>query len=204
MFRKKNKLLEFWQVVVKFIDNIAEKEEQRCKSFAEELMASQFYFGKRLRVTGHEYRKTDYGAALRWGCSSENRVLSKRWHPSFNVFRNDFHGFRVFAFNFSEFSHLTVIPLYSLPFDFVSFFYAFDFFVLACMSFVLLSFNYLSGYAVAVPHGSTVGVTGADSLVTPPPPRPGRPALTGRSRWPLHRAGCADRLSHVWWLTLPS
>ena len=47
-------------------------------------MASKFNFGKRLRVTGHEYRKTDYGAALRWGCSYENRFLSKRWHPSFN------------------------------------------------------------------------------------------------------------------------
>ena len=27
----------------------------------------------------------DYGAALRWGCSCENRFVSKRWHPSFNI-----------------------------------------------------------------------------------------------------------------------
>ena len=46
-------------------------------------MASKFNFGKRLRVTGHEYRKLDYGAALRCGCSCENRFVSKRWHPSF-------------------------------------------------------------------------------------------------------------------------
>ena len=46
-------------------------------------MASKFNFGKRLCVTGHEYRKTDYGAAMRWGCSCENRFVSKRWHPSF-------------------------------------------------------------------------------------------------------------------------
>ena len=49
-------------------------------------MASKFNFGKRLRVTEHEYRKTNYGAALRWRCSCENHFfLSKRWHPSFNV-----------------------------------------------------------------------------------------------------------------------
>ena len=30
---------------------------------------------------GHEYRKTNYGAALTWGCSSENRFVPKRWHP---------------------------------------------------------------------------------------------------------------------------
>ena len=46
-------------------------------------MASKFNFGKRLRVTGQEYRKMDYGAALRCGCSCENRFVSKRWHPSF-------------------------------------------------------------------------------------------------------------------------
>ena len=34
-------------------------------------MASKLNFGKRLRVTGHEYRKMDYGAALRCGCSSD-------------------------------------------------------------------------------------------------------------------------------------
>ena len=45
-------------------------------------MASKFNFGKRLCVTGHEYRKTDNGAAMRWGCSCENRFVSKRWHPS--------------------------------------------------------------------------------------------------------------------------
>ena len=61
------------------------KRQQRCKSFAAELMASKFNFDKRLRVTGHEYRKMDYGAALRCGCSCENRFVSKRWHPSFNV-----------------------------------------------------------------------------------------------------------------------
>ena len=48
-------------------------------------MASQFNFGRQLRFTGHEYRKKDYGAALRWGCSYENRFVSKMWHPSFNV-----------------------------------------------------------------------------------------------------------------------
>ena len=48
-------------------------------------MASKFNFGKRLRVTGHEYRKMDYGAALRCGRSCENCFVSKRWHPSFNV-----------------------------------------------------------------------------------------------------------------------
>ena len=48
-------------------------------------MASKFNFGKRLRVTGHEYRKMDYGAALRCGCSCENRFVSKRWHPSFKA-----------------------------------------------------------------------------------------------------------------------
>ena len=39
-----------------------------------------------LRVIGHEYRKTDYGAALRYGCSCENRFVSKSGtHPfSFN------------------------------------------------------------------------------------------------------------------------
>ena len=47
-------------------------------------MASKFNFGERLRVTGHEYRKLNYGAALRCGCSCENRFVSKRWHPSFN------------------------------------------------------------------------------------------------------------------------
>ena len=47
-------------------------------------MASKFNFGKRLRVSGHEYRKMDYGAALRCGCSCKNRFVSKRWHPSFN------------------------------------------------------------------------------------------------------------------------
>ena len=46
-------------------------------------MASKFNFGERLRVTRHEYRKMDYGAALRRGCSCENRFVSKRWHPSF-------------------------------------------------------------------------------------------------------------------------
>ena len=46
-------------------------------------MASKFNLGKRLRVTGHKYRKMDYGAALRCGCSCENRFMSKRWHPSF-------------------------------------------------------------------------------------------------------------------------
>ena len=51
-------------------------------------MASKFNFGKRLCVTGHEYRKTVYGAAMRWGCSCENRFLSKRWHPSFNRMSN--------------------------------------------------------------------------------------------------------------------
>ena len=40
-----------------FIDNIAEKENRD---------ANYFNFGKRLCVTGHEYRKTDYGAPLRW------------------------------------------------------------------------------------------------------------------------------------------
>ena len=60
------------------------KRQQRCKSFAAELMASQFNFAKRLRVTRHEYRKMDYGTALRCGCSCENRFVSKRWHPSFN------------------------------------------------------------------------------------------------------------------------
>ena len=64
-------------------------KENRCKSFAAELMASKLNFGKRLRVTGHEYRKMDYGAALRWGCSGENRFVSKRWHPSFKK-RNRF------------------------------------------------------------------------------------------------------------------
>ena len=47
-------------------------------------MASKSNFGKRLRVTEHEYRKTNYGAAIRWGCSYENRFVSERWHPSFN------------------------------------------------------------------------------------------------------------------------
>ena len=37
-----------------------------------------------MRVTGHEYRKMDYGVALRWGCYCQNRLVSKRWHPSFN------------------------------------------------------------------------------------------------------------------------
>ena len=46
-------------------------------------MAAKFNFGKRLRVIGHEYRKTEYGTALRWGCSCKNRFVSKRWHPSF-------------------------------------------------------------------------------------------------------------------------
>ena len=46
-------------------------------------MASKFNFGKRIRVTGHEYRKMDYGTALRCGCCCENRFVSKRWHPSF-------------------------------------------------------------------------------------------------------------------------
>ena len=50
-------------------------------------MASKFNFGKRLRVTGHEYRQMDYGAALRCGCSCENRFASKRWRPSFNDLR---------------------------------------------------------------------------------------------------------------------
>ena len=35
--------------------------------------------------TGHEYRKMDYGTALRCGCSCENCFVSKRWHPSFNI-----------------------------------------------------------------------------------------------------------------------
>ena len=39
-------------------------------------MASKLNFGKRLRVTGHEYRKMDYGAALGCGCSCENRFVS--------------------------------------------------------------------------------------------------------------------------------
>ena len=26
-------------------------------------------------IIGHEYRKTDCGAALRWGCSFENRFV---------------------------------------------------------------------------------------------------------------------------------
>ena len=42
-----------------------------------ELMASKINFGKRLRVTGHEYRKMDNGDALRWGCSCENRFVKK-------------------------------------------------------------------------------------------------------------------------------
>ena len=45
----------------------------------------KFNFRKRLRVTGHEYRKMDYGAALRCGCSCEDRFVSKMWHPSFNI-----------------------------------------------------------------------------------------------------------------------
>ena len=48
-------------------------------------MASKFNFGKRLRVTGHEYRKMDYGASSRCGCSCENHFVSKRWHPSFKT-----------------------------------------------------------------------------------------------------------------------
>ena len=55
-------------------------------------MASKFNFGKRLRVTGHEYRKMDdldYRAALRCGCSCENRFVSKRWHPSFKCYSED-------------------------------------------------------------------------------------------------------------------
>ena len=70
------------------------KRQQRCKSFAAELMASKFNFGKRLRVTGHEYRKMDYGAALRCGCSCENRFVSKRWHPSFKSDRNYHFSYR--------------------------------------------------------------------------------------------------------------
>ena len=58
-------------------------------------MASKFSFGKRLRVNGHEYRKTDYGAALRWGCSCENRFVSKRWHPSFKcVFTGRYNKYK--------------------------------------------------------------------------------------------------------------
>ena len=41
-------------------------------------MASKFNIGKRLRVTGYEYRKTDYGAALRWGCSCENLFFCQK------------------------------------------------------------------------------------------------------------------------------
>ena len=40
-------------------------------------MGSKFNFGKRLRVTRHEYRKMNYGAALRWDCSCENRLCQK-------------------------------------------------------------------------------------------------------------------------------
>ena len=40
-------------------------------------MASKFNIGKRWRVAGHEYRKMDFGAALWWGCSCENRFCQK-------------------------------------------------------------------------------------------------------------------------------
>ena len=60
IFRKNNKFLGYRKDVVTFIDNIAEKENRgTCKSLAAELIAFKFNFGKRLRVTGHEYRKTD-------------------------------------------------------------------------------------------------------------------------------------------------
>ena len=53
-------------------------------------MAFKFNFGKRLRVTGHEYRKMNYGAALRWGSPCENRFVSKRWHLSFKYLKTAF------------------------------------------------------------------------------------------------------------------
>ena len=38
-------------------------------------------------ITLYRTRISENGprAALRWGCSCENRFVSNRWHPSFNV-----------------------------------------------------------------------------------------------------------------------
>ena len=41
-------------------------------------MASKFNFGKRLCVTGHEYRKTEYRAGMRWGCSVVKTVMCQK------------------------------------------------------------------------------------------------------------------------------
>ena len=71
-------------VVERGLTGIANIFRSRLSKLDDLLRAGTVPLRKRLLVTGHEYRKMGYRAALRWGCSCENRFVSRRWHPFFN------------------------------------------------------------------------------------------------------------------------